>query len=243
VAHDGVIWMRPEGGSRGPRASYTRDDVARAGIALADAEGIDAVSMRRIAAHLGTGTASLYRYVARKDDILELMVDAALGEAPPVSLTGDWPEDLRTLAYRIRDTALRHPWLAPLTAARPTLGPHSLAEIELVLSVFDGFERPMDEILANVGTLIAFVRGHILEELAESDAARRTGLDRQTWMARQSAYGPVVMNSGRYPRVTRMWLEADAPHDPDRLERAFALGLDRVLAGIAATIGRDRGSA
>src|SRR5262245_25957268 len=115
-----VIWARPDRAGRGPRPAHSRAAIAAAAVRIADAEGLDAVSMRRLAAELGAGATSLYRYVARKDDLLDLMVDAVVGEGPPPAApSGDWRADLREIAYSTRALILRHPWAAMLLAGRP----------------------------------------------------------------------------------------------------------------------------
>jgi AcrR family transcriptional regulator len=228
-----VIWMRPEHGTRGPKPTHSRRDVAVAGIRIADQAGIDAVSMRRIAAELGTGTTSLYRYVSKKDDVLELMGDEVMGELRGTVLTGEWRADLSTIARLLRETALRHPWLPSLASGRANLGPNSLWWSELSLSVFDGLDLSTDEMLANLDTLSAFVLGHVQAELGDRAAELRSGLTHEQWMERQGEYGPTIVNSGRYPRLTRVIVEAESPHRADRQDRRFAVGLDRVLDGLA----------
>ncbi|MEV6831645.1 TetR/AcrR family transcriptional regulator [Amycolatopsis sp. NPDC051102] len=229
-----VIWMRPEHGTRGPKPTHGRRDVAAAGVRIADAEGIDAVSMRRIAAELGTGTTSLYRYVSKKDDVLELMRDEVMGELRGTTLPAGWRPGLRTIAFLLRETALRHPWLPPLTSGRANHGPNSLWWMELTLSAFDGMDLDADEMLAALTTLSAFVLGHVLAELGDREAARRTGLTHEQWMEQQGEYGPSIMGSGRYPRLTRVMIEAETPHAADRQDRQFEAGLARVLDGLAA---------
>lgn len=229
-----VIWMRPERGTRGPKPTHSRRDVASTGITIADAEGLDAVSMRRIAAELGIGTTSLYRYVSRKDDVLELMVDEVMGELRDTVLSGNWRVDLHTIAHLHRRTALRHPWLPALSSGRTNHGPNSLHWMELSLSVFDDMDLDTDEMLASLGTLSAFVLGHALGELGDQEATRRSGLSHEQWMQQQGEYGPTIINSGLYPRFTRVIIEAQTPHATDRQTRAFEAGLERVLAGLTA---------
>ncbi|RJQ79005.1 TetR/AcrR family transcriptional regulator [Pseudonocardiaceae bacterium YIM PH 21723] len=231
---DPVIWMRPEQGTRGPKASYSRRDVAVAGVRIADAEGLAAVTMRRIAAELGSGTTSLYRYVSKKDDVLELMVDEVMGELRGTTLSGAWRADLDMIARALRDLALRHPWLPTLSSGRQNHGPNSLWWLELTFAVFDGMDLETDEMLAGLGTLSSFVLGHVLGELGDQEAARRSGLTHDQWMEQQGEYGPTVIASGLYPRFTRVIIEAETPHAADRQERGFEAGLNRVLDGLAA---------
>ncbi|SEP47528.1 TetR/AcrR family transcriptional regulator [Amycolatopsis saalfeldensis] len=234
-----VIWMRPEQGARGPKATYRRDDVAAVAVRVADAEGIDAVSMRRIATELGVGVASLYRYVLRKDEVHELMTDAVMAELAGARTTGDWRADLRRFAHLLREVSLRHPWLPALAAGRLTHGPYSLRWTELTLAAFDGTGLGTDDMLLALGTLFSFVRGHVQAELAEQEAIRRSGLSNDEWLTQQGEYGPAIMNNGAYPRFTRVMIEAETPHAADRLQQAFESGLDRVLTGLSATIPED----
>ncbi|MCB0876939.1 MAG: helix-turn-helix transcriptional regulator, partial [Solirubrobacterales bacterium] len=110
----GSIWTRPEPGSRG--ASHTREEIAAAAIALADAEGFDAVSMRRVAAELGAGTMTLYHYVKNKDELFELVSDAIMGEVliPDGELSEDWREATAQLARSTFSIFRNHPWTVDL---------------------------------------------------------------------------------------------------------------------------------
>src|SRR6476619_4274707 len=103
-----VIWMRPENAATGRPAGYSRDEITAAAVAIADREGLDAVSMRRVAARLGTGAASLYRYLKSREDLLDI------GE-------------------QARAIMRRHPLLPPLLTTRPVLGPNGLVILEHVL--------------------------------------------------------------------------------------------------------------
>ncbi|GIG55831.1 TetR family transcriptional regulator [Longispora fulva] len=227
------IWLRAERASRGRRPAHSRADIAAVAIRVADADGIEAVSLRRVAGELGTGTTSLYRYITSKDELFDLMIDSAMGEREPPAPTGDWPADLRAIAHETRAMALSHPWLATLPATRPVLGPNSLAWLEATYATMGGLGLDADETLAQVGTLLTFVRGHVIEELAEQEAARRSGMDMTAWLEAQAHYGELIFSSGRYPHLSRMMLEAETPHAGDRFERAFRRGLDLVLAGLA----------
>ncbi|MEV4257917.1 TetR/AcrR family transcriptional regulator, partial [Spirillospora sp. NPDC049652] len=121
---DGLVWTKERREPR-RRAPSVERFVKRA-VAIADAEGLDAVSMRRVAKDLGSGTASLYRYIANRDELLDLMIDAVQGEDAPPGPTGDWRADLGAHARRMRAVLLRHPWLGAELTGRPALGPNSL---------------------------------------------------------------------------------------------------------------------
>ncbi len=196
-------------------------------------QGIEAVSMRALAVELGVGATSLYRYVARKDELIELMVDSVMGHDLQFEVRGDWREDLRSFAHGLRAMTLRHPWMAGPSASLRSFGPNEAQRYEQVLGAIDGLGLEIDHMLVMVETLGAFVRGRALEELSEQEAIRRSGMDRQEWMQTQIPYIESLIESGRYPLLTRVVFDARAPHDPDRLEHSFDLGLDRVLDGLA----------
>jgi AcrR family transcriptional regulator len=229
----GVIWERPERAGRGPAPSLSRESISTAAVKLADAQGIEAVSMRSLADELGVGAASLYRYVARKDELIELMVDSVMGNDLEFEIRGDWREDLRSVARGLREMTLRHPWMAVPSAGLRNFGPNTARRYEQVLGAIDGLGLDIDEMLVMVETLDAFVRGRALEELSEQEAVRRSGLDQEQWMQTQVPYIESLIESGRYPLLTRVVLDARAPHDPDRLKNGFDVGLERVLDGLA----------
>jgi AcrR family transcriptional regulator len=228
-----VIWDRPERAARGPVPSLSREEITTAAVQLADMNGIEALSMRALADELGVGAASLYRYVARKDELIELMVDAMMGHDLQFEIRGDWREDLRSLAHGMRAMILRHPWMAVLSAGLRSFGPNTAQCYERVLGAIDGLGLDIDEMLVMLETLDAFVRGRVFEELSEQEAVRRSGLDREQWMKTQAPYIESLIDSGRYPLLARIVLDARAPHDPDRLEHGFDLGLEHVLDGLA----------
>ncbi|UPT44285.1 helix-turn-helix domain-containing protein, partial [Streptomyces sp. WAC00303] len=132
-----TVWSRPERGARGPAPERSRSQITAAAVALADAEGLAAVSMRALAQRLGTGPASLYRYVGSRDELLDLMADAVAGELDLSGVTGgDWLDDLVGLALQSRDAHVRHPWLADLNDRRgEVLGPHAIDYLDHALGI------------------------------------------------------------------------------------------------------------
>ena len=226
-----VIWARPERRARGPKPAHNRAEIAAAGIRVATAEGLDAVTMRRVATELGTGTTSLYRYVAKKEDIYDLMVDAALGEQAPPPSTGDWRTDLTAVAHQMRAGMLRHPWLGTLSAMRPSLGPNSLRWMEFTLSTLSILDLTADEMFIATTTVTTYVLGSAVTELAE----RAATTTRAQWMAAQGAYGDALTTDDRYPLLARIMVEAELPHRENPAESLFVEGLSRVLDGLGLT--------
>jgi AcrR family transcriptional regulator len=234
----GVIWGRPERAARGPVPSLSREEITAAAVELADTKGIEAVSMRALAVELGVGAASLYRYVARKDELIDLMVDAVMGDDLQFEVGGDWREDLRSFAHSRRAMTLRHPWMAIMGAGPRNFGPNTVRRYEELLGAIDGLGLDIDQMLVMIETLDAFIRGSTIAELSEQEAVRRSGLDQAEWMQAQVPYIESLIESGRYPLLTRVVFDAQAPHDPDRLAHGFDLGLERVLDGLATMLPR-----
>jgi AcrR family transcriptional regulator len=128
-------WERAPGGSRGPRPSRSHAEIVAVAIALADRGGLGTVAMRAVAAELGTAAGSLYRYVRSRDELLDLMADAALAELPLAELTGDWLDDLVALARRLSELYQRHPWLIDLARRPSTFGPSTMDYFETCLRI------------------------------------------------------------------------------------------------------------
>ena len=130
------IWARPERGSRGPAPGHSRDDIVGAAIALADAEGLAAVSMRALAAALGTSAGSLYRYLSSRDDLLDLMTDRAVAELRPYpDADGDWLDAMVLLGRRQLALYRDHPWLLDVSHRASGTGPNALAWFDNCLRV------------------------------------------------------------------------------------------------------------
>jgi AcrR family transcriptional regulator len=219
-----LVWERPEPPSRPVLAPLSRERIVEAAIRLADADGLEAVSLRKVAAVLDVGPMRLYGYIATKDELLDLMLDAVHAEIRP---TGDgWREALRSLAEATRRAVHRHEWLADLIGGRPQFGPHALARMEAVLSALGDVD--LDTVVPMITAVDAYVVGTVRKETAERRAERATGMDKEQW---QRAYGPYldrIFATGRFPALEGM--VRDGPHlDADQ---TFRTGLDFLLDGI-----------
>lgn len=231
-----VIWARLDRSNRRVPPSLTHDQLVRAAVEIADADGVEAVSMRKLAARLGAGTMSLYRYVASKDDLLDLMVDAVIGEDLPTGEpSGDWREELAELARRSRRATRRHPWAIGFVLARPNLGPNALRAIEYAMAAVDGLGLDIDGMLDMTSTVNAFVIGFVQAEVAEEQAQRRTGLSEPQWRDRMASYLGQRIATGRHPYLERIVVEAEDFPDVDA---AFERRLGFVLDGLAANLRR-----
>ncbi len=200
----------------------------QAAIRLADADGLEAVSLRKVAAALDVGPMRLYGYLAGKDELFDLMVDAVHAEIRP---TGDnWRDVLRSVAETTRHAAHRHEWFADLLGGRPQLGPHALARGEAVVAGLGGID--VDTVMPVVDAVNAYVIGAVRREITERRAERATGMDKRQW---QAAFGPYLVRTfatGRFPALAAV--VRDGAHlDADQI---FRTGLDFLLDGIEARI-------
>lgn len=216
---DPVIWLRPEHAPVGRPAERSRAEITAAAVELADREGLPAVSMRRVAGALGTGAASLYRYVATRDDLLDLMTDSTAGEYELPAPSGDWRADLLQLAHQTRQIMQRHPWLPAQVIARPALGPHGIDVLEYVLGVLDGHPAAPSRKLEAFALLNALTASYVQNEQAAADPGAQRSL----------AYLHHVAAAGSHPRIAAL-LTAPPP-DGDPGDR-FAAVLTRAIAGV-----------
>src|SRR5919198_5201141 len=158
---DQPIWVRPEPGERRP--AYTREQIAETAIAIADAEGFEAVSMRRIAAELGAGTMTLYYYVRTKDELIALMDDAIMGELiiPDGELPDGWRDGIAEIARRTHAIFVRHPWsLESLRNAEG--GPNGFRHVEQSLAVAARTGLPADQLLELTLLIDDYVFGQVI---------------------------------------------------------------------------------
>jgi AcrR family transcriptional regulator len=208
------------------------DAIVAVGIAVADAEGLAAVSMRRVAAELGAAPMSLYRHVRDKDELLLQMMDTATGDlALPGSRPASWRDGLELAARALWTGFRRHPWLpAALSLTRPQLLPRALAYSEWVLGVLSdaGFD-PLTASTTHL-TLFTFVRGTAMNLELEADAEAASGLTGDEWMAEQQPALEALLAGGRHPYFAGVLRGMDFDLDLDAL---FVFGLGRLLDGLA----------
>jgi AcrR family transcriptional regulator len=215
------IWDRPEPPRRQPPAPLSREAIVDAALRLGDAEGLDAVSLRRVAAELGAGPMRLYGYVGSKDELLALMVDRVYGEIefPPGS--GDWRAALRATAHGTERAARRHPWFVSIAGAHPPQGPGGLRLLEGALAAVDGLGLDAPAMVQAVHAVFAYTVGFVQLELVPSSAPADDHLGR-------------MVASGELPTLARVLGSLGAVD----AEGSFASGLELVLAGLAVRIER-----
>jgi AcrR family transcriptional regulator len=233
------------GGRHLPRraAALSRDEIVRAAIKVADAEGADAISMRRIAREVSAGTMSLYWHVASKEELLDLMIDAVMGEEQASEPSGDWRADLGQLARNTRSAFHQHLWVMDFMVGRPPGGPRMLQNLERALGSLDGLsldEATAMNIVLTVGT---YALGAVMREVQEANGDRYlqerfAGVTDQERKEMAREFVARIRATGRYPHMTALieaGVDPDAAHTRDA---RFEFGLDCVLDGIAARLPR-----
>ncbi|MGP3977716.1 TetR/AcrR family transcriptional regulator [Streptomyces sp. 8N114] len=221
------LWLNPDRPRRGRRPAFSREAITSAAVALADTEGLDAVTMRRVAAEVGAGVMSLYSYAPDKDTLLELMIDHVSGELRAEAVpTGDWRADLKAVAHAQRALMLRHPWLPATLTTRRTLGPNALAFLERALAALrptglDGAAK-----LEVFAQLTAFVAGHVGYELTQAGSARPPER-----AAAEAHYLAAVAADGHHPELAEALAAPGRPLTPEAMFTRF---LNRLIDGLDA---------
>ncbi|MBP2319857.1 AcrR family transcriptional regulator [Kibdelosporangium banguiense] len=213
-----------------PEPDLSRDRIVRAAIAVADAEGLPMVSMRRVATDLGVATMSLYRHVSSKDDLVLYMADKVFGEHPfPPEKPPGWRECLELAPRLMWTVCRRHPWTAEaLSMTRPRVSPNLLAYTEWVLAVLRRFDLSMDEIMYTHLNLFGHVRGLAISLQAETQARQDTGVTHEEWISTEQPALATLLATGRYPAMADL-VGRDFDYD---LDKVFDYGLRLLLDGI-----------
>jgi AcrR family transcriptional regulator len=232
---------------RSRRPSHSRESIARAAIEIADAEGFDALSMRRVARVLGAGTMTLYHYVRTKDELLAVVDNEIMGELliPADQVPAGWRDGMREIARRTRDVFVRHPWVVAMPKSAGA-GPNSTMHVEQSLAVMSGTGLGFDERLELIALVDDYVFGYIerynpIREHAGHDPESIVGAFADDFAARMAELDP-----GRFPHLRALYDETE-PHealtrlvrlalDPARFDR----GLDLLLDGIERRVEQRR---
>ncbi|MDJ0382719.1 TetR/AcrR family transcriptional regulator C-terminal domain-containing protein [Streptomyces sp. G-G2] len=237
-----LLWREPGHGraGRGPRQGLSTDAVVAAATALADAEGIEALTMRALAQRLGVTPMTLYTYVPGKAELLDLMLDDAYrhmtrGATAPAA---SWRERAEAVAHDNRALLRAHPWIASFAVVRPPLGPGLIGKYEHELGAFEGLgldDLAMDAALTH---LLAFVLSTTRAALAAEAAARAGEQSDQEWWETAGPLLARVLDPERYPLATRVGSAAGEAHGSAYSpEHAYRFGLTCVLDGLECLIG------
>jgi AcrR family transcriptional regulator len=225
---------------RGPKPRLSVDVIVRAAIELADAEGLAALSMRRVAERLGVGAMALYTYVPGKAELIDVMVDTVHAEvSQPAEVAGGWRGHLAHSARETWALYQRHPWLLQTITTRPVLGPNVFAQYEYQLQAIDGLGLTDLEMDSVTVLLSDYVHGAARGAVDAAQAERLTGQSDAAWWQSYEPLLETVCRMERYPLLSRVGQVAGETHQAAyHAEFAFSFGLERVLDGIEALVQR-----
>jgi AcrR family transcriptional regulator len=226
--------------------TLSRGEIVDAAIAIADAEGAEAVSMRRIAQALRSGTMSLYWHVANKEHLLDLMLDTVVGEVTIPDPPGDWRSFLQVTARENRAVLLRHRWVMDFIGGRPPLGPNTILNVERSLAALESLHLDTATAMNILMTVSTYVMGAALRELREMRAQRdleQSGFDQAEAKAGMALWCKRLEADGRFSHFLRIIKDGIDPDAEETRDERFEFGLDCVLDGIAMQVQRKKGEA
>ncbi|MEU4422663.1 TetR/AcrR family transcriptional regulator C-terminal domain-containing protein [Actinoplanes sp. NPDC024001] len=230
MANFPLLWRRSlparKAAGRPPRLSV--DEVVAAAIRIADADGLEAASMARVAADLGVATMTLYTYVPSRADLIDLMVDDTLAER---ALPSDG--DITAFAARTREMYVRHPWLTEISLVRPPLGPGMLAEREFMIAAMTNRGVPARRINRAAVAVTAFVYAFAREAGEDARLRRVTGQSTESWWLAHGEFWDKWFDVEAHPAMTALW---NAGGFEDEAQDAFEYGLGLLLDGIERSV-------
>jgi AcrR family transcriptional regulator len=231
-----LLWdPRPARPARGPKPGLNLDQIVDTAIRLADTEGLEALSMRRVARELGVGTMSLYRYVPGKPELLDLMLDRVSDPTESAERCRglDWRGVVEATARTSREMYLAHPWLLQVNWTRPVLGPNSVAGLDGFLTSLAGVSLSAHEKVAVLVMIDSFVVGTARRQIMYAAEVAQTGLTDEEFWTQQSSVLEQAMRSGDYPAMAAL------PEDAFGMgwDEGFEWGLRRLADGLAVLVG------
>jgi AcrR family transcriptional regulator len=234
-----LLWAGRARGRRGPRPQLTPERIADAAIRIADAEGIEALSMQRIATDLGFSTMSLYNHVPSKDLLLEVMVDVAAGKPPELDTAAGFRDEVRQWVGALWSGFRTRPWILRVPLDHTPIGPNQLAWLDRLLQPLLKAGLPAGEARAAALHLTAVVRGTAQISIDVSDA-HKTGAGRPRTEAELVQALAELLDPDDYPALSAVHA-AETPMDVtfgETLPAELSFGVDRFLDGIEAWTAR-----
>ncbi|MER6529852.1 TetR/AcrR family transcriptional regulator [Streptomyces sp. NPDC001508] len=250
-----LLWRSAESGGPapkpGPKPGLDVDTIVAAGVAVADEQGMAALSMRAVGTRLGRTAMALYTYVPSKSELVDLMHDRVLAELPTEYDTSvGWRPAITAWADDAWAFYLRHPWVLQVSQARPVLGPNEYARLETVVRILGGIGLEPLHVRRVIAVLFQFVRGMALVATEHRQAAPDTGVPDEEWWAQRSAlmaeFAPDFTE--RFPALAALestatlaaMTEAEAGGAASYMEQeageAFRVGLELILDGVEAAV-------
>ncbi|MFD7338790.1 TetR/AcrR family transcriptional regulator [Streptomyces violascens] len=232
------VWTRPRG--RREQPALSREQIVAEAVQLLDSEGIDALSMRKLGTRLGAGATSLYRHVANKDELIELVVDEVYGEIdePDTDRPAHWRDVTTLRAHSLRAMILKHPWIASVLGEVGVayLGPNLMRLSDRMIATFEAAGFPLDESDHAVRTVFAYVTGMTTSEAAWLTMLARSGQTEQDWVERLWPAAEEAAQS--YPRLQKGYADKRGKDPRTSRDENFVYGLERILDGLEVRLGR-----
>ena len=244
-----LLWGRRERGRRGPKPGLSVDAIVEAAVRVADTEGLDAVSMARVAKELGFTTMSLYRHVTSKDELLQLMWNGSAQGAESLVLDGDgWRDRLRQWVLIQREALDQHPWITQMPMAAPPLAPNSLTFVERGLEALDGTGLTDADKLRVIGLLSSYTlsEGRMAYDAARAAAAAQAAAAAGDGPAFPASFEQLIrqlVDEKSYPILHRLAWSAEIGDAPSGMDEAaeFRFGVECILDGVQKLIERSEG--
>jgi AcrR family transcriptional regulator len=227
-----LLWGERERPNRGPKPGLSVDAIVRTAMTIADAEGFDALSMRRVAEELGVGTMSLYTYVPAKAELFELMIEAAIGEDIQAPDPARWRAWLERYARDSLAGYRRHPWLLRVPMSRGLIGPNQTAALESFLRTLSGTGLDGGMQMAVVQLIDGYVRGMAQTALSDREHEQASGMSDEQWWQEAGPLYDRYIDADRFPTLVSVY----GSTNQDSWVDAFEFGLQRVLDGIEAIV-------
>jgi AcrR family transcriptional regulator len=224
-----LLWQMRDPPTRGRKPGIALEAIVSAAVEIADSEGLEAVTMRRVAGRLGVGTMSLYRHVPGKAELLDLMLDK-VDECPDDEVLAGlaWRPYLETCAWAMYELHLAHPWLLQVDQSRPLLGPNALAGLEMFMRGMRDMGLSDRERTMVLTAIDGYVRGLARSQVNSQLAPERTGQTDEEFWAAQTPVLEKAMATGDYPTMAALSEDAFS----GSWEDTFELGLTALLDGL-----------
>ncbi|MEV4765583.1 TetR/AcrR family transcriptional regulator [Micromonospora chokoriensis] len=234
-------WGLRERPPKGPRPGMSVSTIVDAAVRVADADGLAAVSMSRVARELGAATMALYRYVGSKDELLLLMVDTGYGPSPgPPAPEDGWRAGLTRWAWAEHEVLRRRSWLLHVPISGPPITPQQLGWLEDGLRCLDGTTLAEGEKMSTLLLITGYVRNEATLTSQIADGAQASGVAPSEMMPAYSRMLARLIDPARFPALHRV-LSAGVINQDDDPDDEFAFGLDRILDGVEALMQRRAG--
>lgn len=225
-----LLWPDSSRAKRGPKPRMTLEGIVAKAIAIADAEGLDSVSMQRVADELGATKMSLYRYTPGKTELTAVMLDTAIGGPPALSNDG-WRAAMTGWAFALHHAMSSHPWSLELAVGARVLGPNELGWAEVGLQAMSETALSRAQRLDALALITGHVRGMVAQSTGSSAAESLPERGVDSIMA-----GVIAAHADRYPEVAAAFADARANSAQDN---ALTFGLERILDGLEVAMTRQ----